>query len=218
MAERVTWRNRIVGHGEADPNALVANPENFRGHSQAQRGALVGGIQEVGYIRSVTVNQRTGRIIDGHLRVEEAIKAGQSSIAVEYVDLSPEEEKLALLLLDPIAAMATTETPKLDALLAEVQTGEAGVQKLLDELGTHIYSATSTDREGQGVSSTWDMVRPTDNERVVIGEIETRIPADVVELVSRALNDAYEQERKPIHETLEAILVAGVRAVETGSD
>lgn len=35
-----TIQSRIVGNGEADPAALVANPRNWRSHPPEQRAAL----------------------------------------------------------------------------------------------------------------------------------------------------------------------------------
>src|SRR5215212_4347178 len=97
------WNNRIVGHGEESPEQLAANPKNWRIHPERQQKVLEGAIKDVGYLRSVTVNKRTGYVLDGHLRVALAISSGQHAIPVEYVDLSEEEEAEALALIDPIA-------------------------------------------------------------------------------------------------------------------
>lgn len=130
------WHNRIVGHGEEAPDQLLAHPLNFRVHPKAQQDALRGVIGDIGYIRSVLVNRRTGHVIDGHLRVALALRDGVSSIPVEYVDLSDAEEAEALATIDPLAAMATHDAAKLDDLLREVTTGDAAVQALLDDLAT----------------------------------------------------------------------------------
>src|SRR2546428_571103 len=63
------WANRIVGHGEESPADLVANERNWRTHPQAQQDALAGVLDEVGFVQSVIVNQATGRLVDGHLRL-----------------------------------------------------------------------------------------------------------------------------------------------------
>ena len=65
----VPWRSRIVGAGEEAPDALIANERNWRTHPKAQREALAGVLDEVGYVATVLVNRRTGRLVDGHLRV-----------------------------------------------------------------------------------------------------------------------------------------------------
>ena len=129
-----TWRNRIVGYGEEQPEQLLANPRNFRIHPKGQQDALLGVMREVGVVDDVIVNQQTGFVVDGHLRVALAISEHQPTVPVKYVDLTEQEEALILATFDPIAAMAATDKTQLDALLREVQSGEAGVQAMLAEV------------------------------------------------------------------------------------
>jgi hypothetical protein len=128
------WQNRIIGHGNEAPDQLLANPRNFRTHPKHQQDALAGVLREVGVVQDVIVNQRTGFLLDGHLRVSLALREGQPTIPVKYVDLSEAEEALVLATLDPISALAGTDAAKLDELLREVSTGDATVQQMLDEL------------------------------------------------------------------------------------
>ncbi len=126
--------NRIIGHGEEQVDQLLANPLNFRLHPDNQQQALAGAIDDIGFIRSVTVNQRTGRVVDGHLRVTLAARSGVDKLPVEYVDLDEAEEAQALLSLDPIAAMAGTDKDKLEELLLGVQSDDERVQEMLDAI------------------------------------------------------------------------------------
>jgi DNA modification methylase len=128
------WRNRIVGTGEEAPDQLVANPSNWRTHPGAQRDALRGSLSEVGWVQQVMVNRRTGFVVDGHARVEEALSRGEPTVPVLYVDLSPEEEALVLATLDPIGAMATRDDAKLAELLAGIAVDNAGLLALLADL------------------------------------------------------------------------------------
>lgn len=128
------WANRIIGYGEESPDQLLANPKNVRMHPRHQQEALSGVLREIGLVQNVIVNQRTGMLVDGHLRVELALRENQSAVPVTYVDLSEAEEALVLATLDPIAALATTDAQKLDELLREVSTGEAAVQQLLADM------------------------------------------------------------------------------------
>jgi DNA modification methylase len=128
------WRSRIVGHGEEAPDQLLANPLNFRIHPKPQQDALAGVLSEVGWVQDVIVNQQTGHVIDGHLRVSLAIGRREPSIPVVYVDLDEAEEKLILATIDPLSAMAATDAEKLDELLREVSTGDAAVQQMLSGL------------------------------------------------------------------------------------
>ena len=50
------------------------------------------------------------------------------------MDLSEDEERLALAVFDPITNMAETDAAILDELLQQVNTGEAALQSLLADL------------------------------------------------------------------------------------
>jgi len=128
------FNNRIIGHGEERVDQLLANPLNFRLHPDNQQQALAGAIDDIGFIRSVTVNQRTGRVVDGHLRVTVALRSGVESLPVEYVDLDEAEEAQALISLDPIAAMADTDKEQLGLLLENIHSEDERVQAMLDEI------------------------------------------------------------------------------------
>jgi ParB-like chromosome segregation protein Spo0J len=128
------WRSRIVGSGEEAPDQLLANPRNYRTHPKAQREAVREMLGTVGYVTQVIVNQRMGHLVDGHLRVEEALSHGQPTIPVVYVDLSQDEERLVLASLDPLAAMAGTDEAKLRELLAEVSVGSEALAAMLAAL------------------------------------------------------------------------------------
>jgi hypothetical protein len=128
------WRSRIVDHGKANPKTLAAHPLNWRVHPIGQQAALAGAIGDIGFIRSVLVNKRTGRIIDGHLRVALAIRSKVTEIDVEYVDLSEEEEAEALATLDPLAAAAESDPVALQNLLQGMGTSDAALAALLSQL------------------------------------------------------------------------------------
>lgn len=129
------WKNRIVGYDVKPASWFLANPNNWRLHPKNQQAALKGGLDEIGWIDDVIVNINTNNVIDGHLRVTLALREGdETPIPVKYVDLDENEERFALLTLDPIAAMAASDKEKLDELLRGVQTGEAALQEMLSEL------------------------------------------------------------------------------------
>jgi len=112
-----SWRNRIVGEGDEDPEQLLANPDNWRVHPKAQQEPLGEILGEVGWVTRIIVNKTTGHVVDGHLRVQLALRRGEKSVPVTYVELTEDEEMLILATLDPISAMATTDTAKLDSIL-----------------------------------------------------------------------------------------------------
>lgn len=115
MVRRVTaeaspttsWRNRIVGHADVAPAELAPNPRNWRTHPQEQQRALAGALGEIGWVTAIIVNQATGQVVDGHLRIELARERDEATVPVTYVELSGDEERLVLASLDPIGAMAS---------------------------------------------------------------------------------------------------------------
>ena len=130
----MAWESRIVGHGEAAPADLVGNPRNWRTHPKAQRDALAGVLDQVGWVQDVIVNKRTGYLVDGHARVAVAAQRGETSVPVVYVDLSEDEELLILATLDPLAAMAEADAEVLADLLASVTSEDAALTSMLDAL------------------------------------------------------------------------------------
>jgi DNA modification methylase len=139
MATEAGWRSRIVGHGEADPAALTANPRNWRTHPRPQLDALAGVLAEVGWVQDVILNRTTGHVVDGHARIQLALTRKEPAVPVVYVELTPDEEAKVLATFDPVGAMAGADPERLAALVREVTTDDAAlrgvVQALADEHG-----------------------------------------------------------------------------------
>lgn len=131
-SQNARWANRIVGQDTVDPSTLNPNPENWREHPASQRAALADVLGAVGWIDQVIVNKRTGRMIDGHLRVHLAVEQGETSIPVMYVDLNEDEERMVLASFDAITSLATTNADKLTELLNELSTADGAVGELMN--------------------------------------------------------------------------------------
>lgn len=171
------WTSKIVGHDRVSPDQLLAHPLNFRKHPMKQREALAAAIAEVGFIRSVTVNKRTGNLIDGHERVWQALTSEQPLIDVEYVDLSEEEEKKALATMDGISEMAEIDPIKLDELLREVDTGSEALQQMLADLAKDagLYDVPNDESGGSGsgeISERFAVVIHCDSEEQQVDLLE----------------------------------------------
>ena len=130
----MTWQNRIIRSENVDPTSLTPNPKNWRKHPKFQAEAMNGVLDDVGWIQDVIVNERTGNLIDGHLRLELARKNKESTIPVKYVDLTVEEEEKALAIFDPIGAMAEADATMLNALIERCQTDNEEVKGLLVDI------------------------------------------------------------------------------------
>src|SRR6266852_3288391 len=134
IAPGAAWRSRIVGHADVAPADLVPNPRNWRTHPGDQQRALAGALGEVGWVAEVLVNRTTGHVVDGHLRIELALARHEPTVPVSYVELSEDEERLVLVSLDPLAAMASAEQEQLAALLAGLEPADEALRALLDDL------------------------------------------------------------------------------------
>ena len=128
------YKNRIIGNGTENPKNILANPKNWRVHTEYQRASLKGVLEEIGWVQQVIINKNTGHLIDGHLRVETALKNKETEVPVIYVDLTENEEKIALAVIDPIAALATTNQDGLNQLLSEIEARNDSLQDFLDTL------------------------------------------------------------------------------------
>lgn len=148
------WQNKITGTANVAPDQLLANPQNWRIHPQAQRDALAQAIETIGYIQPVIVNQNTGHVIDGHLRISLALSQDQPEIPVSYVDLTPEEELIALASIDPLAGMAVQDDDILGSLLDAIDLEEGALADLLE--GLTVIGA------GEGL----DFTQPTGKKKV----------------------------------------------------
>jgi site-specific DNA-methyltransferase (adenine-specific) len=133
MSKQNVFANRIIGYGTKSADQFMANELNWRTHPQRQRDAVQASLRELGWIGVVVENKTTGKLIDGHERVWQALKQNEDVPYIE-VELSEAEERLALAVFDPITAMAETDSDILDALLREVNTGEDALQALLADM------------------------------------------------------------------------------------
>lgn len=132
--KKTPWTNRIVGHEEVSVDSILENPANWRIHGKVQQMALSGLLNEVGLVQSVIVNKRSGRLIDGHLRLALAKREGQPTLPVVIVDLNEEEERKVLATLDPIGALAERDNEKLSDLLEGLDANDDGLKELLQVL------------------------------------------------------------------------------------
>jgi DNA modification methylase len=129
------FRIRITGFETKPAGAFQFNPLNWRRHGDVQRDALRTMLGDVGWVQGVIENKRTGNLIDGHARIEEALRDDPKQL-VPYlvVDLSPAEERAVLATLDPIGALAEVDQAALDLLYDQTIQAMPDLEQLLDTL------------------------------------------------------------------------------------
>jgi hypothetical protein len=115
MSEAI--RNRIKGHRRVRAGDLVPHEWNFRLHPELQRAALQALYREVGFARSLLAYELPDgrlKLLDGHLRRD---LDPDMEVDVEVLDVSDDEARTLLLCIDPLAALAETQTQLRDRLL-----------------------------------------------------------------------------------------------------
>lgn len=108
-----------------DPHTLTEHPNNPRLHGRVQRIALTESLEKLGWLRPLTLNKRTGRLIDGHLRREQAIEQSVPAVPVIVVDLDEKREAIAIASLDRIGEMAEYDEKVMQSLLSQAADDEA---------------------------------------------------------------------------------------------
>ena len=136
------WRNRIVGNGTEDPKVLLATRHemNWHEHPPSQRERMRGILSRLGWIDEVIVNVNTKHMINGHMRVEEAVETGQPTVPVRYVDLTEEEELEALATFDTIGLLARTNAQTLRKLRDMASNNLEAIAEIGDESAATVKS------------------------------------------------------------------------------
>jgi ParB-like chromosome segregation protein Spo0J len=127
-------RDRIKELRRVKASDLRPNAKNWRTHPQAQRDVLCGLLAEIGYADALLARELPDgslELIDGHLRAETTPDA---EVPVLIVDLDDAEAAKLLALHDPVAAMAEADQGLLDSLLAEVETDNEAIGRLIEQM------------------------------------------------------------------------------------
>lgn len=130
--EPTHWRNRIVGYGEEDADQLVAHPLNWRIHPRNQQALIADILDEVGFVAEVMVNRRTGRVVDGHMRVMVAMERGEK-VPVRYIDVSEEEEEKILATFDPVGALAFRDDNNYQDIMSRISAEEEALKAFFSQ-------------------------------------------------------------------------------------
>ena len=126
-------RDRIVELRRVRAKDLLPHPKNWRTHPKAQREALRGILKEIGFADALLARETAGglQLVDGHLRQS---LDPDAQVPVLVLDLTEEEAEKLLASLDPLAAMAGRDEEILKGLLAGVETEDAALKALWDDL------------------------------------------------------------------------------------
>lgn len=128
------WKNNIVANTVESPDQLLAHYANPRTHDGKQRDTMRASLDELGIIAPCTVNDRTGNMIDGHMRTEEYLTAGVKEVPVIHLDLSEEDELKAIAYFDAVGTLAGYNADKLEDLLEQIDFVSEPLENMLTDL------------------------------------------------------------------------------------
>jgi hypothetical protein len=140
---RNRWVDRVVAREMVDPHQLLASPKNYRIHPTLQQDAVEGSLDELGWLDEVLVNRLSGTVIDGHLRVQLALRNGEASIPVRYVEFSDEEENKALAVKDTTTTLAGVDREKYRDLLQAITPAHEQLKEFIDRIYTQVAPAAA---------------------------------------------------------------------------
>lgn len=130
------WVDNFVRRDPAvDPEQLLAHPANARIHATRQQKAMHAILARLGWVRDVLVNQRTGRIVDGHLRVLTAMKHNQR-VPVTYIDVTEKQEKELLAVLDAVTSMAVVDADMYQDLIDDFEAPGDAIANMFADVST----------------------------------------------------------------------------------
>src|SRR3990167_2756286 len=127
-------RDRIVELIRVPASSIAPHPDNFRRHPPAQRLAMRGALNEIGFagvIIALRLADGTLQACDGHLRDE---LMGDALVPVAVVDLDEDEGRKLLATYDPLGAMAQADGDALAGLLAGITVQDDDLRAMLETL------------------------------------------------------------------------------------
>lgn len=124
-------------------------------------------LDEIGWVQDIILNQTTGNLLDGHLRVELALERKEKQVPVKFVAISRKEEKLFLSTYDPLSTLAGADSEILEKLLEQIRSDDADIQNLLSKVASDGGAQTfapESDRSVDEWKERFDILVECDNE------------------------------------------------------
>lgn len=114
-------QDRIREFRRVSAAELLPDPRNWRRHPKAQRAALQAVLEKIGFADAVLARENDAGelvLIDGHLRAD---MVKRQDIPTLVLDVNEDEAAALLASIDPLAAMAETDSEAWSALLEGMQ-------------------------------------------------------------------------------------------------
>lgn len=153
---------RIVGYDVRAASSFTAHELNPRVHGEKQLNIIQDSLNELGWVMPVLENIRTGKLLDGHARLDKALAKNPAvQVPVIQVDVSESEEALILQTLDQSAALATPDHAKMQLLFQRIQTSGAHITQFLQEIRDKMQQQTLVTQLNTHISGSQSDPPPT---------------------------------------------------------
>lgn len=189
-------KDRVKELRRVKASEILSNPKNWRGHSEAQSGAMAGMLEEVGFASALICYEPEDgvlQLIDGHLRRD---ISEDELVPVLVLDVTEDEADKLLATFDPIGAMAELDRQKLAELLDGIEGGDWVPQA--DDLAQLL--ADMGEQAGVFAVDEVDMPELADGDKPDFVQITFHLHNDQAETVKAAMAKA--KEAGPFDESL----------------
>jgi hypothetical protein len=105
-------------------SAIHPHPSNPR---RGNVEAIADSIEHNGFYGVIVASRRTGNIVAGNHRYRAMVEMGETTVPVQYLDITPDEERRILLADNKTADDAGYDDAALTELLSSLQTTDAGL-------------------------------------------------------------------------------------------
>ena len=133
-----------------DPRTLTPNARNWKKHPTAQREAYGRFQQEVGWVGALLYNETTGRLLDGHMRQEDALERNLEEVPVLVISADERTERRILALLDKIGSLFREDEKAIADLLQAAELNESEYMQLL-QMGAEDEEGKEAKAKGEKV-------------------------------------------------------------------
>lgn len=118
---RLEWRS---------PRTLQPHVLNWKSHPAAQRDSYHDLKDEVGWAGALLFNEQTGHLLDGHMRLQDALETNEPEVPVLVIDVDEATELKILTYLDLVGSLFKTRQSALDKLDDLTQTRSELLRRL----------------------------------------------------------------------------------------
>jgi len=177
-----TFPSRIIGSGLIDPSLLTPHPLNIWSHPAQQQRVVQASLELLGFVDAIIANTTTNHILNGHLRVELALRAHIPQIPVTWVTIAADEEPFVLVLFDRLGRMAVDDPTLVLDLIPELRFDQSDLDVLAQQWQTDAAGLFAEQAAAQ-------RARELTQERVVIqiGPLRTDVDRQVYAQWANAL-------------------------------